>query len=168
MSCDNIAASSPGTTCSGPLHTNDELLACGSPTFGRNAQDRIESGNGWRSGGCSGVPNFQGTLIPDSSTIGMPATNASLATVARPAATPSRVRTTIKFGTSPGKITVTNLPTYNNTQMAYPSNGVIYVKASGSCPLYSALLPVLPAARAGHPTSRAAATRRSAAPTTPT
>ena len=74
--------SSPATSCSDRMHTNDELLACGTPTFGRNAQDRIESGNGWRSGGCSGVPNFQGTLIPDSSTIGMPATNASLATVA--------------------------------------------------------------------------------------
>ena len=125
------------------MHTNDELLACGTPTFGRNAQDRIESGNGWRSGGCSGVPNFQGTLIPDSSTIGMPATNASLATVAAAGGYTFTGPTTIKFGTAPGKITVTNLPTYNNTQMAYPSNGVIYVKASGSCPLYSALLSVV-------------------------
>ena len=123
------------------MHTNDELLACGTPTFGRNAQDRIESGNGWRSGGCSGVPNFQGTLIPDSSTIGMPATNASLATVAAAGGYTFTGPTTIRFGTAPGKITVTNLPTYNNTQMAYPSNGVIYVKASGSCPLYSALYP---------------------------
>ena len=133
--------SSPATSCWGPMHTNDELLACGTPTFGRNAQDRIESGNGWRSGGCSGVPNFQGTLIPDSSTIGMPATNASLATVAAAGGYTFTGPTTIKFGTAPGKITVTNLPTYNNTQMAYPSNGVIYVKASGSCPLYSALYP---------------------------
>ena len=67
----------------GPLHTNDELLTCGTPTFGRNAQDRIESGNGYRTGGCSGAPTFQGTLIPTRGTIGMPATNATLATVAR-------------------------------------------------------------------------------------
>jgi hypothetical protein len=140
VGCDNIAFIT-GDKLLGPLHTNDELLACGSPTFGRNAQDRIESGNGWRSGGCSGVPTFQGTLIPDSSTIGMPATNASLATVAAAGGYTFTGPTTIKFGTAPGKITVTNLPTYNNTQMAYPSNGVIYVKASGSCPLYSALYP---------------------------
>ena len=140
VGCDNIAFIT-GDQLLGPMHTNDELLACGTPTFGRNAQDRIESGNGWRSGGCSGVPNFQGTLIPDSSTIGMPATNASLATVAAAGGYTFTGPTTIKFGTAPGKITVTNLPTYNNTQMAYPSNGVIYVKASGSCPLYSALYP---------------------------
>jgi Tfp pilus assembly protein PilX len=140
VGCDNIAFIT-GDKLLGPLHTNDELLACGSPTFGRNTQDRIESGNGWRSGGCSGAPTFQGTLIPDSSTIGMPATNASLATVAAAGGYTFTGPTTIKFGTAPGKITVTNLPTYNNTQMAYPSNGVIYVKASGSCPLYSALYP---------------------------
>ena len=71
----------------------------------------------------------------------MPATNASLATVAAAGGYTFTGPTTITFGTAPGKITVTNLPTYNNTQMAYPSNGVIYVKASGSCPLYSALYP---------------------------
>jgi Tfp pilus assembly protein PilX len=134
VGCDNIAFIS-GDKLLGPLHTNDELLACGTPTFGRNAQDRIESGNGWRSGGCSGVPNFQGTLIPDSSTIGMPATNASLATVAAAGGYTFTGPTTITLGTAPGKITV------NGTQMAYPTNGVIYVKASGSCPLYSALYP---------------------------
>jgi len=66
------------------MHTNDELLTCGTPTFGRNAQDRIESGNGYRSGGggCGGSPDFQGTLVPDAGTIGMPATNATLATIA--------------------------------------------------------------------------------------
>ena len=98
----------------------------------------------------------------------MPATNASLATVAAAGGYTFTGPTTIKFGTAPGKITVTNLPTYNNTQMAYPSNGVIYVKASGSCPLYSALYPSYSLVDPEHPTSRAAATRRSAARTTPT
>jgi type II secretory pathway pseudopilin PulG len=141
VTCDNIAFIT-GDALLGPLHTNDELLACGTPTFGRNAQDRIESGNGWRSGGCSGTPNFQGTLIPDSSTIGMPATNASLATVAAAGGYTFSGPTTIKFGLAPGKLTVTNAVLgYSNTQIPYPGNGVIYVKASGSCPLYSALRP---------------------------
>ena len=115
--------------------------ACGTPTFGRNAQDRIESGNGWRSGGCSGVPNFQGTLIPD---LGHDRHAGHQRLAGHGGAAGGYTftgPTTITFGTAPGKITVTNLPTYNNTQMAYPSNGVIYVKASGSCPLYSALYP---------------------------
>ena len=81
VTCDNIAFIS-GDKLAGPMHTNDELLTCGTPTFGRNAQDRIESGNGYRSGGggCGGSPDFQGTLVPDAGTIGMPATNATLAT----------------------------------------------------------------------------------------
>ena len=33
----------PGDVLAGPLHTNDDLYTCDKPTFGRNAQDRVES-----------------------------------------------------------------------------------------------------------------------------
>ena len=58
----------PNDKINGPFHTNDEILVCGSPDFGRNAQDRIEvSGPGWRgNSGCSGNnPTFIGTWTPN-------------------------------------------------------------------------------------------------------
>ena len=57
----------------GPMHTNDHVAICGSPTFGRNSRDRIEfrdSINGDQAysteGQCSGTsnPNFVGDRIP--------------------------------------------------------------------------------------------------------
>ena len=123
------------------MHTNDEMFPCGSPTFGRNLQDRIESGNGWRARLLRRT-DLQGDVAS-------PTRHDRHAGDQRVAATRRgrrrlhlhRPRDDDQFGTAPGKITVTNLPTYNNTQIPYPGNGVIYVKASGSCPLYSALYP---------------------------
>ena len=47
-----------GDEIKGPLHTNDELLICGTPKFGRSAADTIEVGaspQGWRANSsCSG------------------------------------------------------------------------------------------------------------------
>jgi Tfp pilus assembly protein PilX len=140
VSCDNISFIT-GDKLLGPMHTNDELLTCGTPTFGRNAQDRIESGNGYRTG-CSGSPDFQGTLVPDSGTIGMPATNATLASVAAAGGYTFNGSTTIVFGTAPGKISVTNAAAgYSNEPLNYPGNGVIYVATNGTCSPYSALRP---------------------------
>jgi len=131
VSCTQIQFA-PGDTLAGPMHTNDDMYTCDKPTFGRNPSDRVESGDSYRTA-CSNVkPNFLGTFLEDSATIGMPATNASLATIATPAYTFSG-ETTIQLGSAPGKITV------NGTQMNYPANGVIYVKASGSCPAYQAI-----------------------------
>src|SRR5439155_20905960 len=69
----------PGDHINGPLHSNDEILVCGSPTFGRNAQDRIEvSGPSWR-GNCGGdAPNFVGTWAPNSPILAMPPSDTSL------------------------------------------------------------------------------------------
>jgi type II secretory pathway pseudopilin PulG len=142
ISCAEIVFA-PNDVIAGPLHTNDELLICGKPTFGRNSQDRIESGNGWRgSSSCSGnSPNIQGTLLAGN-TIGLPATNASLQSVAAQGGLTFSGRTTIQFGTAPGKITVTNNNLNPKTQsFSYPGNGVIYVANSGTCPAYSALHP---------------------------
>jgi hypothetical protein len=131
----------PGDVLAGPVHTNDDLYTCEKPTFGRVVQDRIESGDSYRPA-CSNVqPNFKGTFLRDQATIGMPATNSALATFATPQYTFSGA-TTIRFGTTPDKMTVTNVAKgLVNVAMDYPENGVIYVKASGSCPAYQAYDP---------------------------
>jgi Tfp pilus assembly protein PilX len=125
----------PQDVVKGPLHTNDELLVCGSPQFGRGPQDQIESGATWRASGGScptANPNFQGTWRPNWATIGLPATNASLKAIAGATYTFSG-RTTIQLGTPAGKMTV------NGVSMDYPSDGVIYVQNSsaGTCPAYN-------------------------------
>ena len=76
----------------GPLHTNDDLYTCNNPTFGRTAQDRIESGDGYRTAcGASEAPNFKGTFLTKQKAIGMPPpTRSSRRSRCRP--TPSRGR----------------------------------------------------------------------------
>ena len=123
----------PNDKIKGPFHTNDEILVCGTPTFGRNAQDRVEvSGPGWRgNGGCSGNnPNFVGTWTPNAPLLTLPPTDNTLSTVA---ASSYRFtgRTTIVL--NGGNMTVTNATMgLTNVSMALPSNGVIWV-ANGTC-----------------------------------
>jgi hypothetical protein len=133
----------PNDVLAGPVHTNDDLYTCEKPTFGRVVQDRIESGASYRTAsGCSNVsPNFKGTFLKDQATIGMPQSNSALATIATSAYTFSG-STTIVFGATPGKMTVTNAAKgLTNVAMDYPSNGVVYVKASANCPAYQAYDP---------------------------
>ena len=125
----------------GPLHTNDDLYTCNNPTFGRTVQDRIESGDGYRTAcGASEAPNFKGTFLTKQKAIGMPATNAQLATIAKPAYTFSGAQ---QITLASGGITVKNIRTGITTSLAYPTNGVIYVKndPGGSCPSYQPLNP---------------------------
>jgi Tfp pilus assembly protein PilX len=123
----------PNDKIKGPFHTNDEILVCGTPTFGRNAQDRVEvSGPGWRgNGGCGGNnPNFVGTWTPNAPLLTLPPTDNSLSTIAA-SAYRFTGRTTIVLNGA--NMTVTNATMgLNNASMALPSNGVIWV-ANGSC-----------------------------------
>jgi Tfp pilus assembly protein PilX len=137
---ENLSAScteiqfAPQDVVSGPVHTNDELYVCGSPTFGRNLQDQVESGKTWRAS-CSGAnPNIKGTWRPNWATIGMPTTNASLKQIAGTDYTFSG-RTQIQLGVPAGKMTVI---TGGATKvMDYPADGVVYVQNSGTCPAYN-------------------------------
>ena len=129
VSCTEIQFA-PQDVLAGPLHTNDEMYLCGSPTFGRNLQDQVESGRSWRASCTGASPNFKGTFRQNWATIGMPATNASLKTIAGSSYTFSG-RTTIQLGTPVGKMTV------NGTVMNYPTDGVVYVQNSGACPTYN-------------------------------
>jgi hypothetical protein len=115
----------------GPLHTNDNILTCGSPKFGRTKDDRIESGAGWvRASGCSGEPDFQGTWNPASDALNVPPTNAGLANVAEPQYTYTG-KTTIRLKNTTMDVT-TGTPPVTTTNVPLPSNGVIYVK-NGAC-----------------------------------
>jgi hypothetical protein len=115
----------------GPFHTNDDILSCGSAKFGRDENDRIESGKGWLSApGCGGEPDFQGTWLPNSNPLHPPPDNAALATVADP-----RYRytgkTTIRLNGNTMDVTTGPSQT-TTTGVTLPPNGVIYVN-NGSC-----------------------------------
>jgi hypothetical protein len=116
-----------GDTIRGPLHTNDDILICGAPTFGRTAADSIEvSGTGWRqNSGCSGTPNMLGTWKPSSPVLTPPPSDTSLKQVVDPGYL-FKGTTTIVLGTS--TIAVTNAHLSPTTQtLPYPPAGVIYV-----------------------------------------
>ncbi|MGH2945835.1 MAG: hypothetical protein ACRDPC_06160 [Solirubrobacteraceae bacterium] len=126
----------------GPLHTNDDLLTCGSPDFGRGPEDKIEIGgpaeNGWSSN-CAGEPSFVGTKRHPAAHLAVPTSNERL----RQVADDSYVfygQTTIRFdGTS--TMQVTTHPNGDDTAvtetLSLPPNGVIFVEhnntAQGTC-----------------------------------
>jgi len=127
-----------GDVVNGPLHTNDEIMVCGSPTFGRNAQDRIEVSapprggfSGYRAAsGCSANPNFEGTFTANSPILAMPPTNTKLKTVAEPAYTFTG-ETEIEL-TGSGLVITNAAAGLDKAMRAYPPNGVIYVQ-NGDC-----------------------------------
>lgn len=114
-----------GDHIDGPLHTNDDILVCGTPTFGRTSQDSIEvSGSGWRQG-CSGTPNILGTWKPYSPVLTPPPSSTQLKQIADPGYV-FEGTTTIVLQDNQLQVTNANLSPTTQT-MAFPPNGVIYV-----------------------------------------
>jgi Tfp pilus assembly protein PilX len=127
----------------GPLHTNDDLLTCGSPNFGRNdptKTDRIEiSGpapNGYTvNGTCGGIPDFYGPVRLLAQKLPIPPSNTRLRDAADIAYIFSG-QTTIDFNNGSMDVTSydkTSGALITKTDMALPENGVIYVDKVGSC-----------------------------------
>ena len=118
----------------GPLHTNDNLMVCGSPRFGRSRADAIEVSGpapGWvPSGGCSGSPNFTGTLKTSAPIMAMPPSNAELRNAA-PQGYVFTGTTTIRLNGSSMNVTNATMG-LNNAPMAIPDDGVVYV-SHGAC-----------------------------------
>ena len=121
----------------GPFHTNDDILTCGTPVFGRNSADSIEFSGpapGYtKVGGCgaSGDPVFNGPRRAGVKTLGMPPTNATLLAVAQqPGGLVYTGKTSIRFNGSTNNMTVTNSLVNGGSPQtrALPTNGVIYVK----------------------------------------
>jgi hypothetical protein len=127
-----------GDEIKGPLHTNDELLICGTPKFGRTAADSIEVGaapQGWRANSsCSGnSPTFIGPFVTTAPVLKPPATNGRLKTIAGETYTYS-CQTKIELEGTQMKVTRNTGDNVTTTStVAFPSSGVIYVKGS-SCP----------------------------------
>lgn len=155
-----------GDLVQGPLHSNDSIMICGQPIFGRSPQDLVETsapGDGrsgltpnntttsWRpdtscSGNAPGV-NYAGKSVTSQTRgtwkygtdkIVLPPSNRSLSDEA-PNEYTFVGQTT--FNLQSNGIYVTgrdkNGTPYSNTRVNYPGNGVIYVEDSTTAPLCS-------------------------------
>jgi len=123
----------------GPLHTNDDLLTCGSPDFGVDQNDAIEisgpASDGWTQGTGSscddGTPDFNGTVRWPAPTLAVPTSNQKLKTFALAGGYVFYGKTIIVFNDATNKLDVTY---YDKTtgvkkveSMDPPGNGVIYI-----------------------------------------
>jgi hypothetical protein len=127
----------------GPLHTNDDLLTCGSPDFGRPGEEDVIEVHGPAPGGytpsggsgCSGSPDFFGPVRQPAEHLPVPSSNTALMQAANPAYVFSG-KTEITFdGTSNMSVVTYPGGVRTVTPMALPSNGVIYVRKNGACSL---------------------------------
>lgn len=122
----------------GPFHTNDNVLICGNPTFGRTPRDAVEINGPPNQGfvsNCGGsVADVQGTLDQPAGTLGMPPSNAALATLAAPE---YRFQGYTVIELQGNSMLVTNAAMYGDNlphSVPFPANGVIYVgPGSGPC-----------------------------------
>jgi hypothetical protein len=119
----------------GPLHSNDELLICGTPTFGRGPQDKIEvsSPAGWHgnTNACGpDIPDFQGVQQFGASVLSPPPSNNELRELAENGGLVVDGRATIQLSG--------NTLTVNGASKPWPANGVIFVAnaPSGTCRFY--------------------------------
>jgi hypothetical protein len=128
QSCDQIVFVS-NDKINGPVHTNDDLKICGTPTFGRNTTDITEVSappTGWSgSSNCSGnTPTFKGPFVTNAPVLTPPPTNISLSTIAGPDYTYTG-QTSIVLGGNTMQIN-------GGPSVPIPTDGVVYVK-NGSC-----------------------------------
>jgi Tfp pilus assembly protein PilX len=134
--CSSIVFASDDAV-NGPFHTNDDILTCGTPDFGRTAADNIEvsaSAPGYASGcGGTATPNFKGTFSSSAKILSLPPSNAALQNVAGPSFLFTGTTQITLNGTS---MTVVNANLNGGAPTTVPFtasfNGVIYVK-NGTC-----------------------------------
>jgi hypothetical protein len=162
--CDEIRFVGSATTkdyVNGPLHSNDELLVCGTPHFGRRASDTIEvsapvvnndiATSGWRGDpSCAGnqpevnmpgqTTSDRGTWVPNSPIVSLPPNNATLRDDALPA---YRFKGLVRITMNGTTMTVTGMresgAMLTGVTMPMPKDGVIYIAddpALGSCAGY--------------------------------
>ena len=116
----------------GPMHTNDNVLTCGSPQFGRNSRDRVEL-NGptpyvQDSGGsCSGNPDFQGVRVHPAGQLELPPGNAELQNIATSTYRFRGATSIVLNGTTMSVVNQDRYGDLNPRSLALPPNGVVYV-----------------------------------------
>lgn len=118
-----------GDAIDGPLHTNDDLLVCGTPTFGRSAADVIEVSAGlpgWqKNSNCSNnTPTFKGPLVTTAPVLTPPPTNGKLKDIAGAAYTfTGQTRITLNGANIKVKV-----GTGSTVEKPIPTSGVVYVQ----------------------------------------
>ena len=144
----NVISFTSGELIKGPLHTNDALVVCGNPTFGRDTADSIEVGAsppGWYDGtdsllgperaesrNCPDAnPTFKGTFRTNSTILEPPTTNGELSKVAEPS---FRYKGQVRICLNGATMTVGNGSSCTGVYSgSIPSNGVIYVSNNTGC-----------------------------------
>jgi Tfp pilus assembly protein PilX len=135
-----------GDELKGPVHTNDDnLLICGSPVFGRAGRpDTVEvtgpdaPGYVKNGSGCGNTPAINtptGKVSTGSAAMNMPTSNEQLADVAESGGLVYAGKTVVRLKNG-GLMDVTNYATgapVTQTNVAWPINGVLYVKNNGAC-----------------------------------
>jgi Tfp pilus assembly protein PilX len=127
-----------GESVNGPMHTEDHVGVCGSPTFGRTASDRIEFGNGGKPEavgysnelcGGSPTPKFKGTQILPEEVLSIepPPGDEELQHIVE---TGYEYKGKTEIVLTGETMTVTNAGV-TTPNVKFPPNGVIYV--SGAC-----------------------------------
>ncbi len=133
-----------GDVINGPMYTQDQYLIWGSPTFGRNQNDRIESAAPGSSpaaicaGNNCGSANIKGTAVPNAGTIPIPSDNSQLLTDAANHGQVYSGTTTIALnGTT---ATVTTCPSTSSSApcnapvtVNFPQGTIIYVQNASGC-----------------------------------
>jgi hypothetical protein len=125
-------------TVDGPLHSNDQLLICGHPTFGHQSTDHIETSDpnspGYRGDPtCSNnSPTNVGTFKYGAPVLEMPPSNAELKQDALPSA--------VLTGTTHIVLSGTNMTVNGGSSTPIPSNGVIYVQNQNCTPSYDSTM----------------------------
>jgi len=132
--CDKIVFVG-GDHIDGPVHTNDDLAICGSPTFGRSGADVTEVSappTGWVNGGCGGSnnPNFVGPFATNAPVLTPPPTNTELRNIAGPGYTYTGQTQIVLSGAN---MTITTNTGQVIGPTAVPSDGVVYVQNGAGC-----------------------------------
>jgi Tfp pilus assembly protein PilX len=132
-----------GESVNGPMHTEDHAGVCGSPTFGRTTNDRIEFGSDGFTGdegfsseglGCGATPTFKGKHIPVNEVVSIeppPGDEELKHLVEAPYLFKGKTELILEGGTMTVKTHVGTAEEVVTPAVAYPPNGIIYVE--GGC-----------------------------------
>lgn len=131
----------------GPLHTNDDLLTCGAPEFGRvGKNDAIEIAGltepGWKAKNTvacqTGEPKFNGALRQPWDHLDIPPSNDNLkSNTLSNYIFYGQTSITLKSNGTMDVVSKKSDGTAINTNMAYPENGVVFVEKLGTCSIPS-------------------------------
>lgn len=130
-----------GDAINGPMHSEDQLSVCGTPTFGRNAGDVIEAPGHYAGpgGGCTDgfTAGLKGRYAPNAGTLLPPPSNGTLLATAQSGGWNFTGTTRIALNGT----TMTVTKSDGTTQTGWPANGVIYVSSDPQLPCTSAYSP---------------------------